>query len=549
MTVTKLLVYWHTLRYLKLSQIFGRLKFLYYRPRVDRTFPPSLRESLGVWIEPIVKQQSMYQPDEFCFLNEKHRLLPHQWESAELDRLWLYNLHYFDDLTAQNAAQRADWHLDMMARWVRENPAPSGTGWESYPSSLRIVNWIKWSLAGNTLATDCVGSLAIQVRWLSRRMEYHILGNHLFSNAKALVFAGVFFSGPEADKWLNLGMKILARQIPEQILSDGGHFELSTMYHALVLEDMLDLYNLLASNSLVLTKVQKEHISDWEEIITRMLSWLKAMTHPDQEIGFFNDSAMGISAKPNELQAYSSRLGLEDANENTLSSGWLEASGYARLATGEAVALLDLAPVGPDFLPGHAHADTLSFELSVHGHRVLVNSGTSCYGLSVERLRQRGTAAHNTVEVSRENSSEVWKGFRVARRARVIAPAVIKSSKLTVVTAAHDGYRRLPGRPMHHRRWEWTEHGLKIEDYVTLETIFAEARFHFHPEVKVDIDGGENAGIILLPGGYKIDLVIELGKVHIDPATWHPYFGVSLSNTCLCVELEYGKSSVSLQWN
>ncbi|MEN9780004.1 MAG: hypothetical protein RL014_1152 [Pseudomonadota bacterium] len=91
-------------------------------------------------------------------------------------------------------------------------------------------------------------------------------------------------------------------------------------------------------------------------------------------------------------------------------------SGYVRLDNGPAVALLDVAPVGPDYLPGHAHADTLSFELSVGAQRVLVNSGTSCYGSSAERLRQRGTAAHNTVVVNGQDSSEVWGGFRVARR-------------------------------------------------------------------------------------------------------------------------------------
>ena len=80
---------------------------------------------------------------------------------------------------------------------------------------------------------------------LEKRIESHLLGNHLFANAKALVFAGTYFSGAEADRWLNRGISILEREIPEQILLDGGHFELSTMYHALIFEDLLDLCNLL----------------------------------------------------------------------------------------------------------------------------------------------------------------------------------------------------------------------------------------------------------------------------------------------------------------
>ena len=79
--------------------------------------------------------------------------------------------------------------------------------------------------------------------------------------------------------------------------------------------------------------------------------------------------------------------------------------------------LLDVASIGPDYLPGHGHADTLSFEMSLFGKRTLVNRGISQYGIEVRQV-ERGTAAHNTVVINNENSSEVWSGFRVARRAR-----------------------------------------------------------------------------------------------------------------------------------
>ena len=69
--------------------------------------------------------------------------------------------------------------------------------------------------------------------------------------------------------------------------------------------------------------------------------------------------------------------------------------------------------MGPDYIPGHAHADTLSFELSIGAQRVFVNSGTSEYGLSPKRLNQRKTAAHNTVEVDGKDSSQVWSGLEL----------------------------------------------------------------------------------------------------------------------------------------
>ena len=101
----------------------------------------------------------------------------------------------------------------MNFRWVSENKVGKGVGWESYPTSLRIINWVKWNFSGNTLSDSCVDSLALQVRWLNKRIEWHILGNHLFSNAKALVFAGIYFRGKEAKKWYQIGIKIILHNI------------------------------------------------------------------------------------------------------------------------------------------------------------------------------------------------------------------------------------------------------------------------------------------------------------------------------------------------
>src|SRR5262249_39544867 len=150
------------------------------------------------------------------------------------------------------------------ARWIEENRVGQGNGWEPYPLSLRIVNWIKWALAGNELGVVAVQSLAVQTHYLVRRLEWHLLGNHLFANAKALIFAGVFFRGSEADSWRSKGLNILARQLPEQLLADGGHFELSPLYHSRIQEDLLDLVNLARTYPNVLSG---QAVETWIEAI------------------------------------------------------------------------------------------------------------------------------------------------------------------------------------------------------------------------------------------------------------------------------------------
>ena len=223
---------------------------------------------------------------------------------TKLEKLWLYQLHYFDDLNAQSAEKRTDWHKLLIERWINENPPCRGNGWESYPISLRIVNWIKWTLAGNELSQDAVSSLAVQVRYLFERLEWHLLGNHLFANAKALVFAGLFFQGEEAAKWLNRGLKILSRQVREQILPDGGHFERSPMYHSIILEDLLDLYNLSVAYEQDFPAHWKHLPDTWKNRIQTMRFWLKAMTHPDGEIALFNDAAWRSEEHTSELQSH-----------------------------------------------------------------------------------------------------------------------------------------------------------------------------------------------------------------------------------------------------
>lgn len=550
LSLNEFLRYWHTLRYLRPVQFYGRLWFRLYRPKVDGGPAPPRRMPAGCWQAPVDKPTSMLGPDCFRFLNHGHCLPEHGgWNDESLDKLWLYNLHYFDDLNAAGSRERRDWHLSLMRRWVAENPHAGGNGWEPYPTSLRIVNWVKWGLNGNVLPAECVDSLAVQTRWLAQRLERHLLGNHLFANAKALVFAGLFFEGDEADAWLATGLAIIAAQLPEQVLADGGHFERSTMYHAICVEDLLDLINAGKAWGMVSPAV----LDVWQDAVRRMLPWLQGMSHPDGQIGFFNDAALGIAAEPAALRAYAGRVGMVLSPEIESGSGALRLhcwrdSGYIRLESPQAVALLDVAPVGPDYLPGHAHADTLSFELSVFGQRVIVNGGTSRYGLGPDRLRERSTACHSTVEVAGCSSSEVWGGFRVARRAHPFALSVDEQREALTVGCSHDGFARLPGKPIHRREWVLNDDGLSVRDVVTGSgNISAVARFILHPSVSVRATGDKTWELLPATGGVLAFEVLT-GVSRLEAATFAPEFGRVIATQCVAVTLVAGLAEARITW-
>ncbi len=548
--LAKALLYWRTARHLKPIQLYGRLWFRLYRPGIDRVEgSPRLRARHGRWQPPADRAPSMLGPWHFRFLNHE-QMLPAQggWNDATLEKLWLYNLHYFDDLNARDANVRTAWHLALLQRWMAENPPAFGNGWEPYPTSLRIVNWAKWLLAGHSPPSGFTQSLATQARWLARRLEWHLLGNHLFANAKALVFAGLLFEGDEADGWLAKGLKILAQEVPEQVLADGGHFERSTMYHALVLEDLLDLVNAV---NLWPGKVDPDVLSNWHDASRRMLAWLQGMTHPDGQIALFNDASFGVALEPAALSAYAQRLGIVVPSPKPVKALALQHrshSGYVRLSSGKAVAMLDVAPAGPEYLMAHAHADTLSFELSVWGQRVVVNGGTSDYGLGPERLRQRGTSAHSTVEVGGLSSSEVWGGFRVARRAYPFDLQVQEEPGRLTVACCHDGYTRLPGRPVHHREWAMDAGSLLVTDAVMGGAHSAVARYILHPAVQIAAVG-DSAWRLALPSGQFLQVHVLAGRPAIEPARYAPEFGKVLQTQCLAVELIQGQAQTKWIWN
>ena len=189
----KLGLYWNTLRYIRPKQFVGRFQLYFRRPKAQLDLNGNKRSIIKKWKKPALKAQKMMGIQKFCFLNKSHYINSvNDWNNSKYSKLWLYNLHYFDDLNSVDAEKRNEWHYKLIQRWFEENPPGHGNGWEPYPISLRIVNWIKWSMSGNELNEKLLKSIMTQANWLEQNLETHLLGNHLFSNAKALCFVGLF---------------------------------------------------------------------------------------------------------------------------------------------------------------------------------------------------------------------------------------------------------------------------------------------------------------------------------------------------------------------
>ncbi len=535
-----------TVRYLKPGQLLWRIWYrLIWWPTVHQLVkvPTPARAQLGEWRPAIVKPQSCFPGPVFTFLNREVDFGETiDWQYDANGRLWTYNLHYFDFLNATSeSAPDAGTASDeignrIIQHWIDNNPPTTGTGWEPYPVSLRVVNWIKWTLDGHSLSHAALESLFIQARWLSARLEHHILANHLFTNLKALCFAGVYFDGPEAAQWQQRALTLLQEQLDEQILPDGAHFELSPMYHDIMLEDLLDLINLLSAQQSEITTEMRDKLCD---TASRMLGWSLQTRHPDGQIAFFNDAAFSIAPDIESLSTYAARLSIAEINTSPDSAARPEYanltnnrshSGLTILRNGNGFAVFDAGPIGPDYQPGHAHADSLSFEYSWGSDRIFVNSGTSTYTPGALRELQRSTRLHNTVEIDSTNSSDVWGGFRVAGRARtrLLDAGSGNNESGQFILASHNGYSGLTKNVIHTRKLQLDSNGLQVEDQLSGDWDTAIGRLYLHPSAIIEGDDR-----LISCSGQVFVFTVTGGYLTVCESNWYPEFGRQVASHCL----------------
>jgi len=261
------------------------------------------------------------------------------------------------------------------------------------------------------------------------------------------------------------------------------------------------------------------------------------MRHPDGDIALFNDAAFDQARRPHELFAYAARFGLA-VREPQSGVERLPSSGYVRLERGPWVALFDMAEVGASYIPGHAHADTLSLELSFAGMRLVTNGGTSVYAPGPLREFERATCAHATLEIDGQNSSEVWASFRVGRRARVLEADTHEIDGKLFAAAAHDGYRFLFGRPEHKRGIAMDGERLEISDTVSGRGRHRIAvRFPLHPAL-TNVDQRANGWLISTPDGFVNIRVAGPGTPSIETGAFAPTFGVRQNRQVLTWRFE-----------
>ncbi|MEM7540202.1 MAG: alginate lyase family protein [Pseudomonadota bacterium] len=522
---------WRTLSHLKPSQ----LGYLFVR-RVLR-HPRSVAAPKQVDLRSNLKPLKLVPaapvvfdgPLRVRFLNVE-RLIDEEipWHEAGLSKLWRYNLHYFE--WHRQAALDAGLRDRLIADWLVRNPPGVGDGWEPYPLSLRLVNWAAL-LSASPVQTnpqrEWVESFAHQAAWLAASVEYHVQANHLFENAKALVFAGLVLDGPFGKLLLEKGLALTLREARAQHLSDGGHFERSPMYHDIVLRGLLELLAAARDHSALFPSAW---VADISEIAERALKWSLMMRMPDQEIALFNDAAFGVAPSWSDIQDFADRYcGLAGIDSSSTSSPLLvlPASGYFGAILDQERLVIDCGDLGPAYQPGHGHCDLLSFECVHQGQRLFIGAGNYDYLDSPERGYARSSAARNTVSLENDEQSELWGAFRVGRRALVGAAEarLVQGERFSF----KGEYRGFSENKVCHRRMINYRAGaeLEINDELNAPTaVNASTRLRIGPQFQLRHEHGTFTVVDAQGQGVASIDHYGMERVDIEQGWYFPEFGL-----------------------
>ncbi|MBT2689217.1 alginate lyase family protein [Bacillus sp. ISL-47] len=533
-------LYINTIKYLKPSQIFYRLfnrlkRELYKRKLLSINEPPELTIEEGFnYIIPELDFNKDYldrfdidgiMTNNFTFINLSNQVdLSNAWNNKELQHLWRYNLHYFEYLFSlayefskgNEQKKYYDKYRELIAKWIDNNPFPFGDGWHPYTISLRITNWIStYQIFKESISLDkdfdekLKTSLYLQYKYLQGNLEKDVLGNHYFENIKALIVGSIFFKDTGVK---NNFKKELLKQLEEQILDDGMHFELSPMYHKIILEDLLKISYWLKDDEIY------NHLIKY---IQKMIDVTYSFENNFGKTPAFNDSADEVSKDFKcLLEASNKHFKLNPERRSSF-----EKSGFYIIEDKTKKLIFDTGDICPSYLPAHGHCDALSFELSMGGSPFIINSGTYRYESGEWRDLFRSTKAHNTVSISDKEQSQFWGSFRVAKRIKKVSRAQFRYKNIEFYAGSYDTHfgaqhKRVIGYI--------NDDKIIVLDYVNHVNDRIKSYLHFVPGTNVDID--ENIAHAV-KGEESIKLTpLGVSKVEIEEGWYSDQFNVKEGN-------------------
>lgn len=487
---------------------------------------------------------------ELSFLGETVRGGKHAWRPAGMSDAWLAELHGFDwlrDLRAVGGDAARRRARDLVEDWIEHQTGWQEIAWRPDILATRLFAWLGQhdffcASADDDYRRRYLATIARQAKHLARVLPGGVEGAGLIRAAKGLTVAGLALPGHEASA--RQGLRILERACHRQILPDGGHVARNPQTQATVLRDLVDVRSALLA-------AEQDIPAFLLGAIDRAAPFLRMLRHNDGRLALFNGSCESEDWQIDMLLAQA------DARGRAPSSA--PHSGFERIVANRTVALLDTGTPPQAGLDHHAHAGTLSLEVSIGKERLITNCGARPGNRDPWATVQRSSAAHSTMVVDDTNSSEILADGTFGRRPQNVRVERSEDDGNTWVSASHDGYVSAFG--LEHERRVYMAGGgddIRGEDVLSRAGVAGTARpargfalrFHLHPTVQASLVQNGSAVLLRLPSGIGWRLIAEGGTVSLAESI---YLGESedvrrSEQIVVSGALEAGASAARVKW-
>jgi len=425
------------------------------------------------------------------------------WEKSRFHHGTILALAY----RVTHAEKYAQGVEDSIRHWIKENPVLQTVNWSSaLELGIRLISW-SWILRlirGSASYRRLLGHdspLWQSIYWhqriiVQRRSRGSSANNHLIGEMVGLfVSASAMPAFPESRTWRRQSLDVLCREIPAQTFSSGLNREQAFGYHLFVLEFALVMLSELQPSSEPRIAATTSAMLKAAEMLLDSAG--HAPRYGDGDEGQAVQLRPRVSNRVGWLQRLARSIGLEGqvAASHTPVS-FPDAGVYVLVSKAgsdeEVFCVADAGQHGFLSIAAHGHADALSFTLSVAGKPVIVDCGTYCY-YSNERWRNffRGTRAHNTVLIDGRDQAESAGPFLWVAHPRTVVHEWLVHPQGATLSAEHDGYSRLLGKPIHRRTFSLDGSRLLITDLIMGSGEHdVEWRLHLAPDCSAMLEAG-----------------------------------------------------------
>lgn len=447
------------------------------------------------------------------------------WGFEHLKWVWL---GYSEPESLLDEQQRV--HRQWLDEWIDGHPIAAEPGylrreWMPHSVCLRICNWSRYeAVFDEELSPEFSREIRKFVyknaAFLSDNVEYGVGGNHLIENAVALVIAGVYL---DERRWRQQGRQLFKRAASNQFFDDGGHFERSPMYHAIVCQRYLSAVSLLG--------VVGESSDEISSCAIESARFLQRLRPPDGRIPLLNDSAFGEALALDDCLAYAQEVGAIDSTGPETNR--MDDSGFYWLGDGNDRMLVAAHEIAVPHIPAHAHAHPGQICLWIDGQRVFTDMGVYEYAAGDRRQRARSIRSHNTVQVGEAEPVRMASSFWLWG---CLNPSVSfdKSAETVEFTYSVSGI----GRPRYkHNRKIMHESGVwTVVDQVGNSESPVMSRLHVHPKFdarvadgRVDVTDSTGETVVsAVPFGHE--------RISVETASYYPEYGIDSARDVIVLQ-------------